>query len=236
MRKRWFLTMLVVLLTCFASFYICEAGANTEAEEMLEEVERPEWNTGDYWEYKITNIMKSGKKRKGYTSSRKVLKKGEMFEGIECYMSVESSLRGYYTLDLNLKGFINEIRGVIFDRAKITPDSMEYNWPLKVGKKWEQSYMMLVESVGPGGKGELKENKITVNATYEVVGAGKVEVPAGEFLALKIIRKVGDVVAEECWYSAEMKWFVKKMVYSQNDDPKAPKAELWELMKGEVTK
>ncbi len=232
MRKRWFLAMLVVLLTCFASFYICEAGANTETEEMPEEVERPEWNAGDYWEYKITNIMKSGEKRKGYTSLRKVLKKGEVFEGIECYMSIENSLRGYYTLDLNLKGFINEIRGKVFDRAKITPDTMEYSWPLEVGKKWEQSYMMAIESRGRGGKGELKENKFAVNATYEVVGVEKVAVPAGEFLALKIVRKVGDVISEECWYSPRAKWFVKRMVYSQNDDPKALKAELWELMKG----
>ena len=234
MRKRWFLAILVVLLTCFASFYICEARANTETEETLpEEVNRPEWNIGDYWEYKITNIMKSGKKKKGYTILWKVLKK-EMFEGIECYVSAQSSMKGYYTLDLNMKGFINEIRSKVFDRAKITPDSMEYSWPLKVGKKWEQSYMMLVESRGRGGKGELKENKITVNATYEVVGVEKVEVPAGEFLALKIVRRrVNDTVSEESWYSARAKWLVKKVVYSQNDDPKAPKAELWELVKGE---
>ena len=38
---------------------------------------------------------------------------------------------------MNMKGFINEIRGEVFDRAKITPDSMEFSWPLKIGKKWE---------------------------------------------------------------------------------------------------
>lgn len=234
MRKRWFLAILVVLLTCFASFYICEARANTQTEETLpEEVNRPEWNIGDYWEYKVTYIMKSGKEKKGYTSLRKVLKK-EMFEEIECYTSIENSLKGYYTLDLNMKGFINEIRGKVFNRAKITPDSMEYSWPLKVGKKWEQSYIMLVESRGRGGKGEPKENKITVNATYEVVGVEKVEVPAGEFLALKIVRRrVNDTVSEESWYSPRAKWFVRKVIYSQNDDPKSPKAELWELVKGE---
>jgi len=234
MRKRWILLLSVVLVACFASFCVCEARANTETEETLaEEVNRPEWKVGDYWEYKVTNIMKSGKKKKGYTSSWKVIKE-EMFEGKRCMLAMlAGSLKGYYTLDLNMKGFINEIRGEVFDRAKITPDTMEYSWPLKVGKKWHQSYMMLVESRGQGGKRELKENKITVNATYEVVGVEKVKVPAGEFEALKIVRKVDDVIAEECWYSPEVNWFVKKVVYSRNEDPKAPKAELWELMKGE---
>ena len=231
MRKRLFLMILVVLV-CFASFYVCEAGADTETEETLpEEVNRPEWKIGDEWEHKVTYIMKSGEEKEGFTSSQKVLKKEE-FEGIMCYVlspSARCSMRGYYTFDLNVKGFINKVGNKVLNRAKYTPDTRTYNWPLKVGKKWEQSYTAITESRGWGGKGELKERKNTINAVLEVVGVEKVKVAAGEFLALRIIKEVDNTVTEENWYSPKVKWFIKRKTYQKND-----MIALWELVKYKV--
>ena len=60
-------------------------------------------------------------------------------------------------------------------------------------------------------------------------GIEKVKVPAGEFLTLKIIKKVDDTVVEERWYSLRVKWFVKNKVYQKNE-----MIAVWELTEYKV--
>ena len=215
---------------------LCPALACSETETMPEEINRPEWEIGDEWEHQVFLVLKSGKEEKGPTRLLKVIEK-EDFEGTMCYVlaeSIKSLSRSYYTLDLNRKGFVNKVDSKVLSKAKYTPDTMELSWPLRVGKKWEQSYTGVIESRSNGGRGKLKKREVTVKATLEVVGMEKVKVPAGEFVTFKIVKRIDDVVVEEYWYSPEVKWLVRTKVYYQNDDPKAPKAGVLELTKYKV--
>ena len=179
MRKRWVLLLSVVLAAYFASFYAYEGRANTEIEETLpEEVNRPEWKIGDWWEYEVTYYILRSEKEKEITGSRKV------------------------------KLEVSEKEG----KVRITPYTIRYYyWPMKVGRKWT-----------------VKDSRgISI---VEIVGVEKMEVPAGEFLTLKIVRKKTDgTIVEESWYSPKVKWFVKKKQYLESG-----KIGIWELIEFKV--
>jgi len=237
MRKRLFLLLSVVLVACFASFYAYEGRANTETEETLpEEVNRPGWIIGDQWKHKITYILPSGVKEKKLATLLEVSRKEE-FEGTECYVLTEKeeskeSKGGsrriereyYYTLDLNEKREVSKAGDRVVSESKMIPQVMEFDWPLKIRKKWEVSYTLMIKDI------RGKKAEFTVNGVLkEVVGTEKIEVPAGEFTTLKIIGRKNDTLVEECWYAPKAKWFVKKKAYLENG-----KVMIWELEKYDV--
>jgi len=178
-----FLSLLLIVSTSLV------VSGCVKVEHEVVEATRPEWKIGDYWEFRYKDP-----KVKSYTM--KLLEKKE-FEGTMCYVLVDEEIGAerYYTLDLNNKALVVG-GGVIY---KYEPEVRHLDWPLWVGKKWHHSYVV-IPAIG---------RRPRVEADFEVVRIEKVRVPAGRFIAFKIIQKVRGRILREMWYSPEVKFFIR---------------------------
>jgi hypothetical protein len=89
--------------------------------------------------------------------------------------------------------------------AEFDPPVDEYDWPLSVGKTWSAQV-----------KKETPQKNDNLYINYEVKGYGKIKVPAGEFDSYYIIaRSYGGVRTAEFWYNPEVKFYIKRITYSQ---------------------
>lgn len=161
-----------------------------------ETFERPRWRKGYEWTYRY------GFSGEPYLRAWRKVEGKKNFEGTVCYVakgSLRSRIKWYWTLDLNLKAFVSQ--GKI--QIKCIPDHPLLDWPLQVGKTWEATYIYQ----------ERNREPETRKAEFKVVKKEKVEVPAGEFWALKIVEKVNGSIREEAWYSPKAKMFVKQKAY-----------------------
>jgi hypothetical protein len=73
-----------------------------------------------------------------------------------------------------------------------------FNWPLQVGRRWTYK-----------GVYEDRSGKRETNDTFMVVGTEIVEVPAGRFEAVKIVREGQALDSDQYWYAPEVRSYVK---------------------------
>jgi len=154
---------------------------------------RPEWKAGYYWEYSVTG---------GKTIRRSVLKTGNY-----------RNASGYQVTLLNGKeGFLDQSLGLmaVFDNSIVDTDYEPalhpFDFPLLVGKSWHASSKM-----------RRTPGSINLSTNYEIKGYGKIKVQAGEFIAFYILGRsdYGSRV-NELWYSPEIRYFVKSILYTNN--------------------
>jgi hypothetical protein len=89
------------------------------------------------------------------------------------------------------------------------PPSLPLDWPLKVGLRWQNNYVLKDIEGKPHEKIE----------TEVVVGdAEMVRVPAGSFPALRLETYAtpgGELISDQ-WYAPAVKWFVKSKFYRED--------------------
>lgn len=214
-RKGIFLRLVLIVLTiCLAPSFVQEVANKEIEEETLKEARRPQWKTGDSW----TFSCKGGRSHRRRVVSFEVLGK-EKFKDTPCYvLKTGDVLKEYYTYDFNPRARLAGDTVLL----EVIPELQRFNWPLKVGKKWESTHV-------------FKEmfSYSTKHAEFEVKGVEKIRVPAGRFVTFKIVQKdpsrVRNPIWQEWWYSPEVKWFVKKKAYWRRF-----RTEEWKLSKYKV--
>jgi hypothetical protein len=153
---------------------------------------RPGWLAGYFWEYAVS----SG------GSSRLTVQKTETYHNVAGYRVLRSDGKeAFYDQSLGLVALFG--RGIVdsdYDSA-----FHRFDFPLYVGKRWNAS-------------GEMRRStgSMDLSARYEVMGYGKVKVPAGEFDAYYILgRSDFGARINELWYSPDVKNYVKGVLYTK---------------------
>lgn len=150
-------------------------------------IERPAWRVGDRWIYAWEAAATKGVKTSEVLGVREL-------GGVKYHVLRVESAHLYYTSDLHWAANIMESRVA----ARATPPQPWFNWPLEVGKQWQYQ-----------GVYEDQERKDKVRDSYRVVGVEQVDVPAGAFRAVKIVREIDSVVVDQYWYASDVRWYVK---------------------------
>lgn len=149
--------------------------------------QKPVWHVNDSWEYSVNS-------RPTRLFVEKVDNGGTFY-----YLNVGSRTSVFNDSLGAQKTITNGIVDTVYEPALHPLD-----WPLYVGKKWDAS-------------GDMKRNggTLAVSTHHEVMGYGKVKVPAGEFEAYYILAK-SDFGARvtELWYSPTVKYYVKAITYT----------------------
>ena len=168
-------------------------------------VEKPIWNLGDTWTYKIVTV-KSGEKKE-IVRKRIVKEIVEEKGGKKYYVvsTVQGKINSYYdAANLNLK-YVKDANGEVIGRY--IPELPVFNWPLKVGKQWGARYSWESPFACPN-------NPPWVDVRVKVVGQEPIFVMGKEIMAFKLLHHRynprGLLVCELTqWYSPELKNIVK---------------------------
>ncbi len=150
-------------------------------------IARPAWRVGDRWLHAWTLGATKGVKTSEVLGVREV-------GGVQYTVLRVGTAHLYFTSDLHWAANIVESRVV----ARASPPQPWFNWPLEVGKRWQYQ-----------GVYQEQERKDQMRDTYRIVGVERVDVPAGVFQALKIVREVGSSIVDQYWYAPDVRWYVK---------------------------
>ncbi len=147
----------------------------------------PEWRPGDRWVYDWTSGTRTG------TKTVEVLEIKEINE-VRYYVVRVGDSEQFYTLDFRWSGIVRDSRV----EARMIPPQPWFTWPLEVGSRW----------VHRGVYEGLDESK-HYNETFAVVAAETVEVPAGRFPTLKVVREASSRDSDQYWFAPEVRWYVR---------------------------
>ena len=161
--------------------------AATPQQEPITASAPPEWRPGDQWVYTWTSGQTSG------TKSVEVLEILEI-NTVSFYLVKVGEAEQFYTKDLRWAGSMRD--GKV--QSRMTPPQPWFVWPLEVGRQWTHR-----------GSFEDATGKGAHNDSSSVVGAEVVEVPAGRFSALKVVRETDSRDSDQYWYAPEVRFYVK---------------------------
>ncbi len=147
----------------------------------------PEWRPGDQWVYTWTSGSKSG------TKTVEVLEIQEI-NTVSFYLVKVGEAEQFYTKDLQWAGSMRD--GKV--QARMTPPQPWFVWPLEAGRRWTHR-----------GTYEDAAGKSAHNDSFTVVGAEIVEVPAGRFSTVKLVRETDNRDSDQYWYAPEVRFYVK---------------------------
>ena len=156
----------------------------------------PEWRPGDRWVYRWTNGTETGTRTIEVIETRNV-------SGSRYYVlrMPDEELLNFWTLDLHW-AFAVAARDAKVE-ARIDRPVPWFSWPLEVGRRWSHQ-----------GVYEDRSGKREANETFMVVGAETIEVPAGRYQALKIVREGQSADSDQYWYApavrSHAKWIFKR--------------------------
>ena len=147
----------------------------------------PEWRPGDQWVYTWTSGSNSG------TKTVEVLEIQEI-NTVSFYLVKVGEAEQFYTKDLQWAGSMRD--GKV--QARMTPPQPWFVWPLEAGRRWTHR-----------GTYEDAAGKSAHNDSFTVVGAEIVEVPAGRFSTVKLVRETDNRDSDQYWYAPEVRFYVK---------------------------
>jgi hypothetical protein len=150
---------------------------------------RPVWRAGERWIYAWTAGTEKGVKTSEVRGVREV-------KGVPYQVMRMEPIDVYFTVDLHWAWAASVSESRVTARA--VPPLPWFTWPLQVGKRWEYQGVL-----------EEQQRKESLRASYKVVGVEKIEVPAGTFQAVKVVREVNGSVVDEYWYAPDSRWYVK---------------------------
>lgn len=179
--------MVVLVTACAAPSPAPEPRAPSPA--LLRVESPPEWRPGDTWLYQWRSGAADGSK----PIEVEVLELREL-KGTKYYVQRVEGGHQYYTLDLHWAFTVRN--GVV--EARVAPAEPWFVWPLEVGRRWTHH-----------GTYEDRDGKREADERFAVVAAEAVDVPAGRFQALKIVRETDTRFSDEYWYAPEVKSYVK---------------------------
>jgi len=100
----------------------------------------------------------------------------------------------YYTPDLGWAAGVRQSKV----EARMIPPQPWFAWPLEVGRQWVHR-----------GTYEDPAGKRAHNDTFAGLAAETVEVPAGKFHALQVVRESDRGDSDRYWYAPEVRWYVR---------------------------
>lgn len=146
----------------------------------------PEWRPGDQWVYAWSSRAESGTKIVEMVEVREV-------NGVPFYIVRFGGLDHFYTRDLHWAGTMRDQKV----ETRMVPPQPWFVWPLEAGRRWTHR-----------GTYEERESKRQHISSFAVVGPEVVEVPAGRFTALKVVREGGQDT-DEYWYAPEVRFYAR---------------------------
>ena len=113
-----------------------------------------------------------------------------------------------------------------------TPYIARYSWPLQVGNNWRTEYTWTDNVINPDWSGPSWEE-------WTVVAWEEVTVPAGTFMAYKVVRTKTrwEVTSEDVainWYAPEIPGTVKSIWHRGSRDGYGPAEHMWEMVSYEL--
>lgn len=147
----------------------------------------PEWRPGDRWTFDWTFGADRGTRTVEMVEVR-------MFGSTPLYVLRIGEVDHLYTRDLHLVGTLR--RDTV--ESRMTPPQPLFMWPMEAGRRWEHR-----------GTYEDRSGQREVVDTFTILGPEVVEVPAGRFEAMKVVREGAAGDADEYWFAPEVGFHVK---------------------------
>ncbi|MBI3077742.1 MAG: hypothetical protein HYY85_12295, partial [Deltaproteobacteria bacterium] len=170
---------------------------------------RPTWQVGDTWTYQVTT---PAARDQPVQLVDRVLRRFPLDRGYEMI-----SLGFTVAVDADL-GIFHFKRGETIET--FSPPVRVFVWPLENGRRWEARSNATVMARGRG------QDTIQVFRAFSVEREETVTVPAGAFLAYKVVeRDEKGILREESWYAPSVKWYARRVLYTAQGREEA-RAEL----------
>ena len=160
---------------------------STSIDRLLSVTSPPEWRPGDRWTYDVIS---------GTDKSAKTLEVIEVREmgSIPYYVVRLGDVDYYYTRNLNWAAAIRDAKV----EARMSPPHQGFVWPLEVGKRWTYQ-----------GVWEDQNSHRDIHDRFAVVAVEAVDVLAGRFEALKIVREGSTPGSDEYWFAPAVRSYVR---------------------------
>jgi hypothetical protein len=110
------------------------------------------------------------------------------------YLVRVGDLEHFYTRELQWAGTMREQKV----ESRMSPPVPWFVWPLEAGRRW--THQATYEDAN--GKTEIADR-------FSVVATEMVEVPAGRFNAVKVVRETDRRDVDEYWYAPEVRFYIK---------------------------
>lgn len=163
------------------------APAARQAQSFGDASSPPAWRLGDRWVFDWTSGNDSGSK------SVEVLQTN-VVGGVQYYVVRTGDAEHYYTPELHWAFAVHDAKV----QARMIPPQPWFVWPLEPGRTWQHR-----------GSFEDGRGRVSQLDTFRAVGVETVEVPAGHFRALKIVRTGERGDSDEYWYAPDVHWYVR---------------------------
>ncbi len=147
----------------------------------------PEWRPGDRWVYGWTSGAETGTKTVEVVEIRQI-------NGVAFYLVRVGELEHFYTRELQWAGTMREQK----IESRMSPPEPWFVWPLEQGRTWTH------QATYEDGSG-----KTAITDRFSAGAAEMVEVPAGRFSAVKVVRETDRRDVDEYWYAPEVRFYVK---------------------------
>ncbi len=161
--------------------------APAPADRLVSVASPPEWRPGDRWTYDLTSGNERGTKTMEVVEVREIDK-------VPYYVVRFGDVDHYYTRTLNWAAVIRDAKV----EARMIPPHQGFVWPLEVGKRWTYQ-----------GVWEDQNSKLDLNDRFAVIAVETVEVLAGRFEALKIVREGSTQSSDEYWFAPAVRSYVR---------------------------
>ncbi len=159
---------------------------------------RPTWRAGDRWLHAWSTGAEKGIKESEVLGLQEV-------RGVQYFVVRMGPVNAYFTMDLHWAWAATAAESRVTSRA--IPPLPWFNWPLEIGKRWVYQGVL-----------EDQEGKDRLQDTYRVVSMEEVTVPAGTFLAFRIVHEAGSSIVDQYWYAPNVRWYVKWLGRRGNDE------------------
>ncbi len=147
----------------------------------------PVWQVGERWVYEWTIGKESG------TKTIEVIDVRDL-NGVRYYVVRLGDSEHYYTQALHWAAAVRE--GKV--EARMVPPQPWFVWPLAPGARWVHQ-----------GRFEQGEGVMAHDDRFTVVGPEPVEVPAGRYEAVKLVRETNQRDGDEYWYAPDVHWYAR---------------------------
>jgi hypothetical protein len=179
---------LALLAGALAGCALPSSGSAPAAPPLTGPVSAPQLRPGDRWVYEWTSGTDKGTKTVEIVDIRDL-------NGVRYYVVRVSDVDHHYlTMDLHWAANVRE--GKV--EARMVPPQPWFQWPLEAGRRWTHRAVF-----------EAADSRQERQDAFAVIGPESVEVPAGRFSALKLVREGGQRDSDEYWYVPEIRGYVR---------------------------
>jgi hypothetical protein len=176
----------LLLAACASAAPPTPSGLPKTPRELKVEVP-PEWRPGDRWVYRWSNAAQSGARTVEVVEVRSM-------GGARYYVARSDDVHEYWTPELHWAALVRDAKV----EARMLPPEPWFVWPLEVGRRWTHS-----------GVFEDRTGRRESTHQFLVEASETVEVPAGRFETLRVVRETATLHFDRYWYAPSVGSYVK---------------------------